>query len=123
MAKVTGPLMSMTASGTVGNVITFATWKGTAYVRQRVIPTYTNTALQQKIRSLMTDASVAWKLGSTIGGTAIDAAYKLAYNNAVAGQGKSGFNLFMEDCVALNGGSTYDGSLELPTTPGDQTPA
>ena len=59
---------------------------------------------------------------ATVGGITINSAYKLAYNNAVAGMGKSGFNLYMEDCVALNGGSAYDGSLALPTEPGDVTP-
>jgi hypothetical protein len=38
MAKVTGPLMSMTASGKIGDAIVFSIWKGVAYVRQFVIP-------------------------------------------------------------------------------------
>lgn len=38
MAKVTGPLMSMSASGQVGKAIVFAAWKGVNYVRQYVIP-------------------------------------------------------------------------------------
>jgi len=38
MAKVTGPLMSMSASGKLANAIVFAGWKGIAYVRQYVIP-------------------------------------------------------------------------------------
>lgn len=123
MAKVTGPLLSLDASGSVASTMTFSRWKGINYVRQRVIPTYSNTADQMAVRDLITDASKAWKAGSTIGGTAIDSAYKLAYATASSGMGMSGFNLFIRDCVALNGGKDYDGSLELPTTPGDQTPA
>lgn len=38
MAKVNGPLMSMSASGKIGDAIVFAAWKGIAYVRQFVIP-------------------------------------------------------------------------------------
>lgn len=38
MAKVTGPLMSMSASGKLGDAIVFSIWKGVAYVRQFVIP-------------------------------------------------------------------------------------
>jgi hypothetical protein len=38
MAKTTGPLFSLTASGTVGNTITYSNWKGRPYVRRRVIP-------------------------------------------------------------------------------------
>lgn len=115
--------MSLDASGTVANTMTFSKWKGINYVRQRVIPTYRNTVDQQAIRGIITDASVAWKTNATVGVTTIDAAYKLAYANAAQGYAMSGFNLFIKDCVALNGGVAYDGSLELPTTPGDVTPA
>ena len=38
MAKVTGPLMSMSASGKVADAIVFSTWKGVAYVRQWLKP-------------------------------------------------------------------------------------
>ena len=38
MAKVKGPLMSMEASGSIAGAITFAKWKGQAYVRGLVIP-------------------------------------------------------------------------------------
>jgi len=38
MAKVTGPLMSLSASGAIGKAIVFAGWKGVQYVRQYVIP-------------------------------------------------------------------------------------
>ena len=51
MAKVTGPLMSLDASGTVANTTVFSKWKGRNYVRLRVIPFNTNTALQQAVRS------------------------------------------------------------------------
>jgi hypothetical protein len=38
MAKVTGPLMSMSASGKLADSIVFSIWKGTAYVRQWLKP-------------------------------------------------------------------------------------
>lgn len=38
MAKVTGPLMSLDASGQVGKTIVFAKWKGQNYVRELVKP-------------------------------------------------------------------------------------
>jgi hypothetical protein len=122
MAKVTGPLLSLDASGSVASTITFSRWKGINYVRQRVIPTYTNTTLQAKIRLLISDASIAWKSGATVGAVDIDAAYKLAYDEAASGLGMSGFNLFIKECVQLNGGSAYDESLAVPTEPGDVTP-
>lgn len=122
MAKVTGPLMSMDASGQLGKALVFAKWKGQNYVRQYVIPMNPNTTEQANVRGIVGDASVAWKNSAVVGATTINPAYKLAYNTAAAGSGMSGFNLFIKECIALNGGITYDGSLELPTAPGDVTP-
>lgn len=119
MAKVTGPLLSLDASGSVASTMTFSRWKGRNYVRQRVIPTYTNTTLQAKVRALISDASIAWKSNATVGATVINPAYKTAYETAAAGQAISGFNLFIRECVQKNGGSAYDMTLVIPTTPGD----
>ena len=46
MAKVTGPLMSMSASGTVGKAIVFSIWKGNAYVRRWLKPANPETESQ-----------------------------------------------------------------------------
>lgn len=119
MAKVTGPLLSLDASGSVAGAMTFSRWKGINYVRQRVIPTYSNTTDQANVRAIVHDASIAWKAGSTIGGIALNSAYKLAYNEKASGMAMSGFNLFIKECVQKNGGKTYDGSLAVPTQPGD----
>lgn len=119
MAKVTGPLLSLDASGSVASTITFSRWKGVNYVRQRVIPTYSNTAKQADIRELITEASQAWMSESS----PIDSAYKAAYNAAAQGQAYSGFNLYMRDCVGKNWvNSAYDGSLAIPSEPGDNQP-
>jgi hypothetical protein len=50
MAKVTGPLMSLDASGTVGKTAVFSKWKGRNYVRLRVTPTNRQTDPQQDAR-------------------------------------------------------------------------
>lgn len=119
MAKVTGPLLSLDARGSVAKTIVFSAWKGINYVRQRVIPTYSNTAAQADIRELITEASQAWFSETS----PIDSAYKAAYNVAAEGRAYSGFNLFMRDCVGKNWvGSAYDGSLAIPTEPGDNQP-
>ena len=117
MAKVSGPLLSLSASGQIGNAMVFATWKGVQYVRQLVTPTYTNTTTQAAIRLLVKDASEAWKTNALVGAVQIDAAYKLAYATAAAGTAMSGFNLFIKQCVALNSGSAYDSSLAIPASP------
>jgi len=126
MAKVTGPLFSLTASGSVGKTITFSIWKGIAYVRQLVIPTYTNTFKQSAVRTLMTDATEAWRANSVITPTTIDATYKAAFDAAAAGTAMSGFNLYVQACMSKNYDATtspyYDGTLVLPTDPTDILP-
>lgn len=119
MAKVTGPLLSLDASGSVASTMVFARWKGINYVRQRVIPTYSNTAKQADIRELVKEASQAWQAETS----PIDSAYKAAYDLAAEGRAMSGFNMFMRDCVGKNWvASAYDGSLAIPSEPGDNTP-
>ena len=38
MVKLTAPLFSLGASGTIGKAVTYSNWKGRAFARQRVIP-------------------------------------------------------------------------------------
>lgn len=122
MAKVTGPLLSLDASGSVAKTMTFSRWKGINYVRQRVIPTYSNSTDQAAIRDLVRDASIAWKSGATVGGVVLNSAYKTAFATAASGLAMSGFNLFIRECVQKNEGVAYDGTLAVPATPGDVTP-
>ena len=51
MARVTGPLMSMEASGTIGNTLTFANWVGRQYVRRWTRPSNPQTADQMDQRN------------------------------------------------------------------------
>lgn len=60
MARATGPLMSMDASGTIGKTITYSKWKGRNYVRRWVIPHNPQSALQISTRAMMTFLSQAW---------------------------------------------------------------
>ena len=50
MAKVTMPLMSLTASGKLGDAVVFFTWKGIAVVRQWIVPANPQSADQGDIR-------------------------------------------------------------------------
>ena len=119
MAKVTGPFLSLDARGTVGGVLTAAAWKGINYMRLRVIPANPKTDGQVDIRQLIKEASQAWSSETS----PIDSAYKAAYDAAALGQPYTGFNLYIKDCVGKNWvGSAYDGSLAIPSEPGDNTP-
>lgn len=53
MAKVNGPFMSMSASGTFGGMITASNWKGRPYMRQRVDPSNPSTAGQITVRKYL----------------------------------------------------------------------
>lgn len=62
MAKVTGPLLSLAASGTVADTTTFGKWKGIPYVRQKVNPSNPNTSGQQSTRNTFKAAGESWRL-------------------------------------------------------------
>ena len=53
MAKVSGPLMSLDASGKIADTIVFAKWKGRNYVRQLVTPANPQTAGQKAVRAIL----------------------------------------------------------------------
>jgi len=53
MAKVSGPLMSMSASGSIGKSIVFSIWKGVAYVRQWIKPANPKDPDQGDVRIMM----------------------------------------------------------------------
>lgn len=60
MAKLTGPLMSLDASGSVAGTLTFAKWKGRNYVRHLVKPANPKTPAQTAFRAMMKFLSQAW---------------------------------------------------------------
>lgn len=87
MARVTGPLFSMDASGQLGKALVFAKWKGRAYCREYVIPENPHETKQENVRhafSLM----VAEYQGE-------GAPAKLAWETYAEPFAMSGFNAFM----------------------------
>jgi hypothetical protein len=53
MAKVTGPLYSMSASGKIGNAMVHFAWKGINVVREWLIPSNPQSAAQGNIRTVI----------------------------------------------------------------------
>lgn len=53
MAKLTGPFMSLDASGTLADTLTASKWKGRNYMRLRVIPSNPQTTGQKTVRSVL----------------------------------------------------------------------
>lgn len=62
MARVTGPLMSMEASGTIGKSLTFANWVGRQYVRRWTRPSNPQTQDQMNQRNAFSiiGVGVSW---------------------------------------------------------------
>lgn len=87
MALVTGPLMSVGASGTYGKALTYATWKGRNYVRQRVIPMNPKSAAQTGIRSMMSWISQRWN--------GLSAGNKATWDDMAETKQISAFNAFV----------------------------
>lgn len=104
MARVTGPLMSMSASGTIGKALTFATWKGVAYVREWFVPSNPKTEKQTNVRGALTISVAKWQT--------LDPAIAAAYNTGAEGTGQSGANLMMKRC--LNAYNDQFGSGVVP---------
>lgn len=60
MARVDAGALSIGASGTIANTLTFSRWKGRPYVRQRVIPANPKSGAQVGVRSFMRWGSQHW---------------------------------------------------------------
>lgn len=87
MAKVTGPLFSLDASGKFADSLVFSKWKGINTVRQYAQPTNANTTRQQAVRNSFTAASSLYQ--------SLMAADKEAWKLRATGQPMSGYNAFM----------------------------
>ena len=78
----------MSASGTVGNAITFSTWKGIAYVREYFIPANPQSTEQTNMRYAMTLIVAYWATQT--------GEQKAAWDAFASGTGMSGFNQFVK---------------------------
>lgn len=60
MAGVKGPLFSLDASGSIGDAIVYAKWKGRNYVRRHAIPANPKSAGQVSVRAMMKFLTQFW---------------------------------------------------------------
>lgn len=66
MAKVSGPLLSMRARGSIGGSVVFGSWKGIKYARQHVIPANPRTVAQQANRTRFAFLREVFKLAPAV---------------------------------------------------------
>lgn len=96
MAKVTAPLLSMGSRGTIGKTVTFGSWRGINYARQRVVPSNPQTTAQQAVRTTFALLREMWKLAPQ---NLID-----PWDAFAAGRPFTGMNKFVgENVRVLNG--------------------
>lgn len=60
MAKVRGPLLSISADGQIGKSQVYGSWRGVPYVRQYVEPANPNSAAQQVVRNAFKTLQSLW---------------------------------------------------------------
>ena len=60
MVRVSSPMLSLDASGTIGKAATFSKWKGRNYVRSRVIPHNPKSAGQIGVRAMFKFLAQNW---------------------------------------------------------------
>lgn len=66
MAKVTAPLLSFGASGTIAKVQTYANWRGVPYARKHVIPANPRSTAQTLTRDIFANFNTRWKQGGPL---------------------------------------------------------
>jgi hypothetical protein len=110
LARVTGPFLSISASGTVSKTLTASTWKGIQYIREWFKPANPRTGEQMNQRAAV---ALLPDLYATL-----SSADKLAYNERASGLGKSGVNVFKSDAL-----KAYTAQLGVLKTPGSVTKA
>lgn len=60
MVKVTGPLNSEGASGSIGKALTISSYKGKAYIRRHVTPKNPNSPAQLAMRAMLSFLASQW---------------------------------------------------------------
>lgn len=98
MAKTTGPALSLDASGTIADTLTFGKWKGIGYVRQRVIPSNPNTTGQQTTRNIFTWTGNIWKNAPSL--------FRAPWERFVSGVALNPNNAFQGQNIAAMRGDT-----------------
>lgn len=100
MAKIKGPLMSLSASGTIADTFTFRTQRGAAVVHKKLTPRKTNSTEQAARQAIYAGICIAWR--------ALDSAAKTGWELIGKSAGVTGFNAYMssELIAAYNGGPT-----------------
>jgi hypothetical protein len=98
MAKITGPMLSLGASGSIAKTLVASKWKGRPYMRQHVIPANPKSTAQSLTRNSFSFAAATWKIGGPL--------LRAPWERFAVGQVLTGRNKFQGNFVAENRGET-----------------
>lgn len=111
MAKITAPLLSFGASGTLGKVITFGSWRGVPYARRHVIPANPQSVAQSLTRDIFANMNTRWKTGGPL--------MRAPWNRFATGQKFVGRNSYMgKNLQAMRGEADMDDYIGSPGAKG-----
>ncbi len=111
MAKITGPLLSFGAAGSLGGVMTFAQWRGQPYARTLVIPANPQTTAQTLTRDIFANMNTRWKTGGPL--------LRAPWNRFAVGQRPVGRNTYMgKNLKAMRGEADMDLYIGSPGAKG-----
>lgn len=115
MAKISAPLLSMGATGTIGKSVVFGKWRGIGYARQRVVPANPQTAEQQLTRTLFAQLREMWKIAPAI--------QQEPWNAFARGRPFTGFNKYVgENIRVLRPEPDFDNFIGSPGSAGGLPP-
>lgn len=60
MARMNAPGLGLGASGSIGDAMTYSTWRGRPYLRRKVTPSNPKSATQQSVRAMMKFLAQLW---------------------------------------------------------------
>lgn len=114
MAKVSNPLMSMSAAGSIGSMLTYSTTTSSPVAKRMSAPAKRTSTAQQARRALYLDAVSSWNALTDI--------EKTAYSEAAAPLKITGYNMYLSQHIAPppsagtiwdDGETTWDGGATL----------
>jgi len=116
MAKITGPLLSFGASGTIGKMATFAKWRGVPYARQHVTPANPRSTAQVLTRDIFANLETRWKTGGPL--------MRAPWDRFAVGQKFVGRNAYLgQNIAALRGDALMTQYIGSPGAKGGLAPA
>lgn len=110
MAGVKGPLFSLDASGSVGDAIVFAKWKGRNYVRRHAIPSNPKSVGQVSVRAMMKFLTQYW--------ASLSAGEQTDWDTRAAATDISAFNAFVGYNTERWGRYAFPSKLDPATSGG-----